>query len=42
MDHNLDIHPDGAEKTAIVIPEDIKLPRRHFEFLKLNFGLASA
>ncbi|KAJ1518953.1 hypothetical protein ONE63_011441 [Megalurothrips usitatus] len=40
--HNLEIHPDDQAKTAIILPEDLGLPSRQFEFTRLSFGLSAA
>lgn len=40
--HNLEVHPDDQPKTAVILPEDLGLPNRQFEFTRLNFGLSAA
>ena len=40
--HNVEIHPDDRCKTAVILPDDLGLPSRQFEFTRLSFGLAAA
>jgi len=40
--HNLVLSEDAQPKTAIVLPDDLGLPARIFEFSRLSFGLSSA
>ena len=40
--HNLEIHEEDQPKTAIILPEDLGLPNRHYEFTRLSFGLSAA
>lgn len=40
--HNLEVHPEDQHKTAVILPEDLGLPNRHFEFTRLSFGLSAA
>lgn len=40
--HNLEVHPDDQPKTAIILPEDLGLPHRQFEYTRLSFGLSAA
>jgi len=40
--HNLEIAEEDRPKTAIILPDDLNLPVRQFEWTRLTFGLASA
>ncbi|KAK3918366.1 Retrovirus-related Pol polyprotein from transposon 17.6, partial [Frankliniella fusca] len=40
--HNLEVHPDDQPKTAIILPEDLGLPHRQYEYTRLGFGLSAA
>jgi len=40
--HNVVLEKSAQEKTAIILPDDLGLPARQFEFLRLPFGLAAA
>lgn len=40
--HNVEIHPDDRCKTAVILPDDLDLPSRQFEFTRLSFGLSAA
>lgn len=40
--HNVEIHPDDRCKTAVILPDDLGLPSRQFEFTRLSFGLSAA
>jgi len=40
--HNLQIDAKDQAKTAIVLPDDLGLPARLFQFTRLAFGLSSA
>jgi len=40
--HNLMIHPDDQAKTAIILPEDLGLPSRQYEYTRMGFGLSAA
>ena len=40
--HNLKVHPDDQPKTALILPEDLGLPHRQFEYTRLSFGLSAA
>ena len=39
---NLEIHEEDQPKTAIIVPEELGLPARQFQFTRLSFGLSSA
>jgi len=39
---NLEIHEEDQPKTAIIVPEELGLPARQFQWTRLSFGLASA
>jgi len=40
--HNLVVHPDDQPKTAIILPEDLGLPCRQYEYTRMGFGLSAA
>ena len=40
--HNLEVHEEDQPKTAIILPENLGLPHRQYEFTRLSFGLSAA
>ncbi|XP_034249687.1 uncharacterized protein LOC117650391 [Thrips palmi] len=40
--HNLVVHPDDQPKTAIILPDDLALPSRQYEYTRMGFGLSAA
>ncbi|KAK3920889.1 Retrovirus-related Pol polyprotein from transposon 412 [Frankliniella fusca] len=40
--HNLEVHPDDQPKTAIILPDDLGLPHRQYEYTRMGFGLSAA
>lgn len=40
--HNITVHPEDQPKTAIILPEDLGLPTRQYEYIRMGFGLSAA